>query len=186
MDERDSFDILKSVTDYLNKDNIHYMIVGGITLGYYGNPRTTQDIDILLILEKNKTKNFVNFLEKNDFQVEEYEIEMGFKEKSHFTVLDKNSIFRIDIKGIYNDFDRESFNRRKRINFRGFDIYVNTAEDAIISKLMFGSFKDLNDAKSIILRQNDNLDYDYIKEKCKKYKLMDKLKEIGKNRECQL
>ncbi|MBS3134462.1 hypothetical protein J4214_04495 [Candidatus Woesearchaeota archaeon] len=180
MDERDAFNILKLVTDYLNKDNIHYMIVGGITLGYYGNPRTTQDIDILLILEKNKMKNFVNFLEKNDFQVEEYEIKMALKEKSHFTVLDKNSIFRIDIKGIYNDFDRESFNRRRRINFRGFDICINTGEDAIISKLMFGSLRDLNDAKSIILRQNDNLDYDYIEENCRKYNLIGKLKEIRK------
>ncbi len=180
MEERDIFDILKLVTNFLNKEEIPYMIVGGITLAYYGMPRTTEDIDILIILEKTKIKKFVDFMKKNDFSVNEEDIKTAFKEKSHFTVFDQKSVFRMDIKGIYNDLDSDSFSRRKKIHFRSLDIYINSPEDAIIAKLTFGSFKDLEDTKGIILRQRKNLDFDYIKKKCKKYKVLDKLEKIIK------
>jgi len=178
MEERDIFDILKLVTIYLNKEKIPYMIVGGITLAYHGTPRTTEDIDILIYLTENKIKKFTDFMEKNDFIIDEEDIKTALKEKSHSTILDKKSIFRLDIKGIYDKLDRDSFARRKKIHFRNLDFYVNTAEDAIIAKLIFGSFRDIEDAKGILSRQKDKLDLDYIKERCREHKILDKLKEI--------
>lgn len=178
MKERDIFDILKLVTGFLNKKKIPYMVVGGIALAYYGMPRTTEDIDILILLEENKIKKFVDFMKKNDFLIDEEDIKTAFKEKSHFTVFDNKSIFRIDIKGIYDDLDRDSFSRRRKIHFRGLNLYINTSEDAVVAKLIFGSFKDLEDAKGIISRQKEDLNFNYIEEKCKKHKILDKLEKI--------
>ena len=181
MEERELFDILKLVTDFLNKEKIPYMIVGGITLAYHGLPRTTEDIDILIFLEEHKIKKFADFMEKNDFLIEEEEIKAALKEKSHFSVFDNKSIFRIDIKGVYDDLDRDSFSRRKNIHFMGLNLFINTPEDAIIAKLVFGSYRDLEDAKGIILRHGKELDLNYIKDKCKKHKVLDKLEKILKD-----
>src|SRR3989344_9096813 len=119
MKERDVFDILKLITGYLNNGDIPYMIVGGITLAYHGLPRTTEDIDILIFLEEHKIKKFADFMEKNDFLIDEEEIKTALKEKSHFSVFDNRSIFRIDIKGVYDDFGREFFflKKKKKIFF---------------------------------------------------------------------
>src|SRR3989344_4755822 len=181
MEERELFDILKLVTDFLNKEKIPYMIVGGITLAYHGLPRTTEDIDILIFLEEHKIKKFADFMKKNDFLIDEEEIKTALKEKSHFSVFDKRSIFRMDIKGVYNDLDKDSFSRRMKIHFRGLNLFINTPEDAIIAKLVFGSYRDLEDAKGIISRQRKKLEFDYIKDKCKKHKVLDKLEKILKD-----
>ncbi len=156
------------------------MIVGGITLAYHGLPRTTEDIDILLILEENKIKDFVKFMEKHDFLIDEEDLREAFKEKSHFSIFDNKSIFRIDIKGVYDDLDKDSFFRRKKINFKKLEIYTNTPEDAIVAKLIFGSQRDLDDAKGILERQRGKIDLDYIKSQCQKFKVLDKLEKITK------
>lgn len=180
MEERDIFEILELVTEFLNKEKIPYMIVGGITLAYHGLPRTTEDIDILILLQEKKIKEFVDFMTKNDFLIDEEDIKDAFREKSHFTIVDTKSIYRLDIKGIYNELDKDSFRRRIKINFNNLTFYVNTSEDAIIAKLIFGSPKDLEDAKQIFLRKKNKLDINYIKEKCKEYKVLDRLEEIKK------
>ncbi len=38
-------------------------------------------------------------------------------EKSHFGAYDNQSPFRIDIKGIYNEFDQQSFLRRLQVEY---------------------------------------------------------------------
>ena len=173
MKERDVFDILKLITGYLNNGDIPYMIVGGITLAYHGLPRTTEDIDILIFLERSKIKDFIKFLKANDFEVDEEDIESAFSEESHFTIFDDRSVFRIDVKGVYDDLDKDSFSRRKKIKFRNLRFYVNTAEDAIVAKLVFGSPRDLDDAKGIFERQKGNLDLNYLKKQCRKFNILD-------------
>src|SRR3989338_9056240 len=93
MEERELFDILKLVTDFLNKEKIPYMIVGGITLAYHGLPRTTEDIDILIFLEEHKIKKFADFMEKNDFLIDYDVIKTPLKEKSHLNLFVKSINF---------------------------------------------------------------------------------------------
>jgi hypothetical protein len=38
----------KEFTDFLNKNEVEYLLVGGWAVGFYGNPRATKDIDFLV------------------------------------------------------------------------------------------------------------------------------------------
>lgn len=169
-------EIIKIITSFLNKHNIPYMVVGATAVSIYGNPRTSMDIDFLIVLG-DKIKDFVNFLKENNFDADIKDIKIAFKEKSHSTIFDNLSVFRLDIKGVYTQFDKESLERRRVIKVKNTKINLCSPEDLILCKLDFGSEQDLNDARSILLRQK-NLDLNYLKKKSKKMKIFDKLKNL--------
>ena len=89
--------ILNLVCDFLNKNDIDYVIVGGFAVLFYGNPRTTMDIDYVIQLEDENIPVLIEFLQENGFHADEYDMRTAFREKSHCTVEDKETMFRLDI-----------------------------------------------------------------------------------------
>ena len=172
---RDIYDIVKLVSDFLNKNDITYMFVGEASAIYYGHSRSTADIDLILMLG-DKIDKFVEFLNKNNFETDIEDIESALSENSHFTVLDKDNFsgLRLDCKGVYTEFDKSSFNRKKKFKFDDIDVYISSPEDTILCKLDFGSEKDLNDIKGII-SQCKELDMNYIRSRSKEMKTYPKL-----------
>lgn len=161
-------EILKLVCTFLNEEGVAYVVVGGLAVLFYGIPRTTMDIDLLIATDMAETKRFVAFLNENDFVADEEDIKTAFEEKSHATIEDKTSMIRLDIKGIYGENDRITLERRKKVNLADFEIYVASPEDIIANKLLFGSEQDVKDAEGIYARQFDNLDMAYLEERCER------------------
>ncbi len=171
-------EIIELTADFLNLEKIPYMFVGAIAIGYYGIPRTTQDIDVVIVTPRDKVQKFAEYFKSKDFFCPVEDIIAAFDEKSHFGVFDNQSPFRIDVKGIYNEFDQQSFLRRMQVEFFNRKIWLCTPEDSIISKLVYGSPKDILDAKGILLRQKEKLDYNYLTKYSKVYKVNESYKEI--------
>lgn len=48
----------------------------------------------------------------------------------------------------------------------------------IVCKIIFGSNQDIKDAKSILTRQYENLDFNYIETLCKKFGVIKKWRKI--------
>src|SRR3989338_866609 len=168
---RDFEEIVKIVTAFLNENKIPYMVVGAISVSYYGNPRSTHDVDLIVVLNEEAIKKFTDFLTKNDFYVDADDIRAALKEKSHFSVLDNQSNYRLDVKWIYSELDSETFARRREINAYGQKMWINSPEDTIIFKLKFGSEQDFIDAEKVFIQQKDNLDRAYLERKVKELKL---------------
>lgn len=161
-------EILKLVCTFLNEEGVEYVVVGGLTVLFYGIPRTTMDIDLLIAMDMSETKRFTEFLNENDFFADEEDIKAAFEEKSHATIEDKTSMIRLDLKGIYSENDRITLERRKKVILADFEFYVASPEDIIANKLLFGSEQDVKDAEGIYARQFDNLDTAYLEERCER------------------
>ncbi len=175
---RDFYSIIKLTVNFLNKNNIPYMVVGAVSVAIWGSPRTSQDIDFLIILKEENIKKFLEFCNKTGLSADEDEIKQALKEKSHVTIFDNESVYRLNIKGIYDELDKITFSRRKKVKFRNLNIWVNTPEDSILAKLVYGSPQDLNDAKSIFLRQKEGIDINYLKKQAKYFKVIDLLNSL--------
>jgi len=48
--------------ELLQKQNIRYLLCGGLAVSIYGIPRTTADIDLLIDFEKENVSRFINTL----------------------------------------------------------------------------------------------------------------------------
>jgi len=173
-------DLVMKVGQYLNEHDIEYVIVGGFANNIYGVIRSTSDIDLLLMIDPKKALAFVQFLKDMDMMADLEDLEVALNEKSHFSAVDKETIFRLDIKGIYTEMDKRTLKNRRAIDFHGTTIFFASPEDTIANKLFFGSPQDIHDAEGIYLRQHAFLDLDQLQKTCgllkvrRKFELMSK------------
>lgn len=176
-------EILKLVCNFLNESNVEYVIVGGMAVLFYGNPRTTMDIDYVIQLTDKDIPILVKFLQENGFYADEYDMRAALEEKSHCTVEDKETMFRLDIKGIYSEMDERVLRNKKRIELNGITIYIASPEDTIANKLLFSREQDIKDALGIYARQYNILKMEYLTDICKKIGVYDTLLDLKKRYE---
>lgn len=177
---QDMDEIIFLVTDFFDKENIKYVIVGGLAAIFYGVPRTTMDLDLILHIPEEKIDKFIKFFQKNDFFADKWDLEQSLKEKSHCTIEDKESLLRLDIKGVYTDFDQKTLERRIPFEYKGKKVYITSAEDTIANKLLFGREQDIKDVEGIFVRQEEKLDMDLLKKRCKELGVEEEFLEMKK------
>ncbi len=156
--------VLGIVADRLDSAGIAYMVSGSTALGFYGRPRMTRDIDIVIALESNQVAAF-DFLFANDFAVDIDEIRDAITRRSMFNLVHLTTVVKIDfIVKKDADYRHVEFARRRLFAQGDSRVWVVSPEDLVLSKLVWAkaSHSDfqLRDVKSII--QFQQLDDDYL------------------------
>src|SRR3989344_6905452 len=128
--------LLKIVKKRLDKAGIPYMASGGVAVSYWGFPRTTHDIDIVIEAgEKDKDK-IIKLFEK-DFYISDEAVEEAIKNRFTFNVIDNKSGLKIDFWLIKRDaFGKSEFSRKIRRKMFGENIYIISPEDLILCRLI--------------------------------------------------
>ena len=163
-------ELLKTITEALEVNNISYMISGSIALNTYAVPRMTRDIDIVIDLLKSDIPRFCKIFE-NNYYIDTITVEEEVKRKGMFNVIDFKSGYKIDfIVRKNSEYRHLEFSRRVRSSVFGFDAWIVSIEDLIISKLIWiqelQSDRQINDI--INLLESEKVDLDYVKYWCKK------------------
>ncbi|MHA1860367.1 MAG: DUF6036 family nucleotidyltransferase [Candidatus Asgardarchaeia archaeon] len=165
----------------LNELKVDYVIVGGVAAIIYGRPRTTMDIDVIIDLsEIEEIKGIVAVFKKYDLDVREEEILISIKERSHFSIFDEKTPFRVDMKGVYTKLDEIVMRNRHKITLFGIETWVECPEDLIVAKLIYGSPQDIEDVLSVIINLKDNLNMGYLKKRAREEGIYDVLMRIIK------
>ena len=167
--------ILSDFVTYFNTKNIPYVLVGGLAVNFWGRVRSTMGADFIIDDKKLNSNDFVNYLNTKGYEITIDDIKRGFHEKSNVTIW--SDIFRIDFKGIYNNFAKKSIDSAKTLNVLNMLIRVDSPEFLIISKIIYGSEQDFEDAASIYLRlsQKKLLDLKEINNLSSKLDISDRL-----------
>lgn len=134
----------------------------------YGEPRFTQDIDIVADIQESHIPALLRFFPETEFYIDEFSIRRAVLAKSQFNIIHPSSGNKIDViipKG--GPFDRGRFERRRVVRTPdGLTIQYSSPEDIIISKLEFyregRSEKHLRDIAGIIKISGEELDLGYI------------------------
>ena len=171
-------DLLRIACGFLNENDSQYVLVGGIAVIAYGIPRTTMDADFIIQMEPEDLRSFAKFLGEHDFFSDPEDIDAALRERSHFSAEDRDSLLRLDIRGVYSEMDRRTLKNRRSIDFDGMKIYLAIPEDIVFGKLLYGSDQDIKDAESIYVRQLPSLDIKYLEDICGAEGLRQKLDEM--------
>jgi hypothetical protein len=119
----------------LDDAGIRYMVVGSHAVFLYGEPRTTQDIDIVIETTREQLEAFATTLREDQY-VSLDAAWAALDRHSMFNVIDTTSGWKIDlIVRKSRPYDIEAFRRRRQAKLLGQEIWVLSAEDAILSKL---------------------------------------------------
>lgn len=83
-------------------------------------------------------------------------------------IKDKKSGIRIDLIFSFTDYEREAISRAKKIKIKKTFVNFASLEDVIIHKIFAGRPRDIEDLKSIIIK-NPNYNINYITKWFKKF-----------------
>jgi hypothetical protein len=173
-------DFFKLLVRALENSKINYVIIGGLLSIYFGRPRLTQDVDVVVEATEEELKKLAILLKGEGFEVNEKElIENILHLKSHCTIFHKNfPVLHADIKGVYNELDEEIINNKMRIEIFSTQVWAESLEDNIVAKLVYGSQQDIEDALAVIVAQEDKINTEALIRKSSKFGVLDKLKQI--------
>jgi len=175
--------IIKTLCEYLNKKGLEYSLVGGATLPLLGAPRSTFDVDVIVGMDEKEVGGLASYLNSKGFLASEKDIITALGEKTHCTIDFKEPPYRIDLKGVYGSSEEWTLKRSKELKYLGLRVRVQSPEDAIAGKLLFGGEQQVEDALAIYVRQLPALDQKYLKEACKRLGVGDSLAALVKKAE---
>ena len=152
----------------MRKDSIPYMVIGGQAVLLYGEPRLTRDIDITLgvgVRELNKLKETISSLGLKILVERDEE----FVERNMvLPTLDEKSGIRVDFIFSFSPYGRQAIERAKDIKLGRSLVRFASLEDVVIHKVIAERARDLEDIKSILLK-NQKYDLDYIEKWLKEF-----------------
>lgn len=161
-------DLLRLAIDVLETQNVPYMLVGSYASGLYGEPRYTQDIDMVVELTPSHVGRFCDAFASDEFYLSREAVREAVANASQFNLLHPASGNKIDFMIAGKDaWGREQLGRRQRVPvLDDRDGYVARPEDVILSKMRYyqigGSEKHLRDITGILKVSGDQVDRDYV------------------------
>jgi predicted nucleotidyltransferase len=155
--------LLKKIALQLSKQNISYMIIGGQAVLMHGEPRLTKDIDVTLGIGVDEWRRIEKVIREFGWQYLICDVEDFVKETMVLPVIDNESGIRIDFIFSFSPYERQAINRAIGIDLGGVAVKFAALEDVVIHKIFAGRPRDIEDAKSVLVK---NSDYDraYVRE----------------------
>jgi hypothetical protein len=160
-------DFFKRLTTFLERAGIPYMVAGSVGSSFYGQPRATNDIDIVIDPNAGQLEQFLTMLCK-DYYVSVSAAKDALRNRSMFNVIDNQTGWKADlIIRQTRPFSQQEFERRQSAQLLGLDTWLLSPEDSILSKLEWSKGRQdtaqLKDSLSVLVSQWDKLDFDYLR-----------------------
>ena len=157
--------LAKKAGEIFESQGIRYQLTGGVVASYYGEQRSTQDVDIVIEVQNIDTQKSDALFRalSQSFMVSQTAFREAFARKSMFQILDLETMLRGDIYVggiIANRFERAVIAEVAP----GYFLPIVSIEDAVLSKLVWirmGSGRSKQDVVRILQNKHE-MDDDYL------------------------
>lgn len=159
--------LLASISAELDAIGIPYMVVGSFASTLHGEPRTTQDLDLVIDPSGEQFEALLGRLDPNTYYFDRDVARDAWRRRSMFNIIEIASAWKIDfIIRKQRPFSIEELARRRVVTILGVAATAATAEDTIIAKLEWAklgaSDRQLVDVAGILRQRRDSLDSGYV------------------------
>ena len=153
--------LLKKIALELERRGIPYMVIGGQAVLLYGEPRLTRDIDITLGISTEKLDRLLEMIEvvpleplvdPLDFTLQTMVLPCRNRENN----------IRVDFIFSFSPYERQAIERARFVEIAGTLVSFASAEDLVIHKVFAGRPRDMEDVKSVLIK-NPDVDFTYIR-----------------------
>jgi len=163
-------DLLRHLARKLDALELRYFVTGSIASTYFGEPRFTNDIDVVVDLPSSHVTALCRAFPPPDFYVSKDAVRQAIEHRTQFNIIHPTSGLKIDVM-ISQDtpFDHSRFARATRVTpDLDYQASFASAEDVIIKKMQYyqegGSEKHLRDITGILKVAGPQIDRDYVAE----------------------
>lgn len=150
------------VAEFLETQGVAYVLLGGLAVQYWGEPRTTRDVDVtVLVPQEHQERFFEGVLARFRPRLPDA---LDFARRHRVLLVETPQGVPVDISLGIPGYEEEVMRRAVSISFYGLpSLRLISAEDLIIHKCVAGRARDREDIERILIRQRLNLDLAYIR-----------------------
>lgn len=164
------WDWLFSFIDPLDRVGIPYAIVGSVASSIYGEPRATNDVDMLIMIRPEDVGRLVGAFPEEDFYITPAEViqeELRRPTGAHLNVIAQAAMMKADLyPSPQNDMDW--LTRRRKSTVAGRTVWLAAPESVVLHKLIFlresGAERHVRDIRGM-LRVTDDMDVRWLEER---------------------
>lgn len=161
-------ELLRHCVTALERLGLPYFVTGSVATVYYGEPRFTNDIDVVVALPLQRALQFCRAFPPPEFYLSEEAVREAVEHHGQFNIIHPTSGLKIDMM-IPSDtpFNESRFARVNRVRpGKDYNAWFAAAEDVILKKLEYyregGSDKHLRDIAGVLKISGDRVDLTYI------------------------
>jgi hypothetical protein len=164
----DPAELLEKLARALEALRLRYLVTGSMATIFYGEPRFTNDIDVVVELADQDVRGLLAAFPSPDFYVDEESARRAVARHGQFNVIHPRSALKIDVMVASLDaFDRSRFARVRRVRTAPqLEVAFASPEDVILKKLEYhhagGSAKHLRDIAGVLRVSGHEIDRAYI------------------------
>lgn len=138
------------------------MIIGGLAVQHWGEPRATRDVDVTVMVSAESVDTF---LEEATHRFRPRIADaVDFARRSRVLLLQSSEGVPIDLSLGVPGYEEEVMRRAVTVTWpNGKSVRLVGCEDLIIHKCVAGRARDLEDVRSILRRQQGRVDLEYIR-----------------------
>lgn len=161
-------ELLRYVTEAFEAAGVPYLITGSVASAAYGDPRLTNDIDLVADLRPAQVPALKARFPEEDFYFDEQMVLQSIRTGIMFNIIHPASGLKVDVVPLPpTEFARAEFARRRRERVGDHhEAWFATPEDVIISKMDFyrmgQSEKHIRDILGILMSSAQPVDRGYI------------------------
>lgn len=162
-------ELLRLAVETLERLEIPYLVTGSVATIFYGEPRFTNDIDIVVQLDRGSAGRLVEAFPADELYVAREAALGAVARRGQFNLIHPRSGLKVDFMVASMDaFDRSRFGRGRRVRTaEDREATFASPEDVILKKLVYfrdgGSDKHLRDVAGV-LRISRDVDRGYVAE----------------------
>jgi hypothetical protein len=179
-----ALDVALRVAAALDSVGCEYFVGGSVASSLHGEPRATNDIDIVVALAPYRVKAFAEKL-GSDFEVDQDMLRDAMARGDCANIFYLPMVTKVDLFALGSSpYDEVEFNRRQRISVRtsGEVLFVKSPEDTILRKLLWYrdggsvSSKQWRDVVEVLRISAGQLDESYLTNWSERLRIVELLK----------
>ena len=152
---------VRALQQRLSDAGIPSIVIGGVAVAVWGEPRVTRDVDLKVLLGRDDADRLLAVLAP-DYVSLLADPRKALRQQAMVFVQDPAGI-RLDLLLADTPYDVLAIQRGRDVELQpGVTIRLCSPEDLVIYKLISTRLRDHEDAQGVVRRQGSNLDDEYV------------------------
>jgi hypothetical protein len=157
-------ELLRALATVLGTLGARWYVFGAQAVVVWGRPRLTGDVDVTMFLEPERPEAFVAAMTAAGFDLRVADVH-GFVARTRvFPFMHAASGLGLDVVLGGPGFEEEFLRTARLVDIGGLTVPIIGPEELIVTKILAGRAKDLDDVQGILVAQGETLDVRRVRE----------------------
>lgn len=156
------WEILSRITRALDQEKVPYMLIGGLAVLRYGEPRFTKDVDLTVGLDEREATRVLAAMKRAGLSCIAERPEQLVMRSFFLPFVEDSTRITIDVAFGRTMFEVEALAKSKTVRINGERVRVCSPEHLIVHKIIASRPRDIDDVRGI-LAKNPKLNLDEVR-----------------------